>query len=168
MQNGTELTPAERELEDALGRLHPARPGIDRDELMFRCGQASIRRGGRFWPGFAAVLALCFGLALAIRPAPREVERIVRVAAAPPAETVRRRVPPVPVDLGHWTPPADDGYIRLREKVLARGLDALPTPVVASVVPREDFAREILGEAGLQAPKRVPLLNLTDLFPFGG
>jgi len=168
MQDRTDLTPAERELEAALGRLHPARPGIDRDELMFRCGQASVRRGGRFWPGLAAVLALCLGLSLAIRPAPREVERIVRVAAEPAAEMVRRRVPPVPVDLGHWTPLPDDGYIRLREKVLARGLDALPTPIAATAVPREDFAREILGEAGLRAPKRVPLLKLTDLFPFGG
>ena len=57
MQEPTPLTPAELELEAALGSLRPAPPGIDRDRLMFSAGRASVRNPVRRWPAASAALA---------------------------------------------------------------------------------------------------------------
>ncbi|MHC4444545.1 MAG: hypothetical protein ACYTF1_18215 [Planctomycetota bacterium] len=65
MQKQEGLTPAEQELENALGRLRPAEVSIDRDRMMFRAGQRSIRRGMRVWQGVAAILVVGLGLSLA-------------------------------------------------------------------------------------------------------
>ena len=64
------LTPPERELEAALGGLSPAPPTLDRDRLMFRAGQASMRRRTRGWQGLAAALALTTTVSIVLRPAP--------------------------------------------------------------------------------------------------
>ncbi len=64
------LTPPERELEATLGGLTPAPPTLDRDGLMFRAGQASMRRRTRGWQGLAAALALTTTVSIMLRPAP--------------------------------------------------------------------------------------------------
>ena len=56
--------------EAALASLQPAPPDVDRDELMFRAGQAAALPqrsplAGGFWPAVAASLA-CLSLALGI------------------------------------------------------------------------------------------------------
>ncbi len=68
-----QLTPPERELEAALGGLTPALPTLDRDRLMFRAGQASMRRRTRGWQGLAAALALTTTVSIVLRPAPSAV-----------------------------------------------------------------------------------------------
>ena len=65
MQNHEVLTPAEQELEQALGLLQPADISIDRDRMMFQAGQRSARQGMRIWQGMAAILVVGLGLSLA-------------------------------------------------------------------------------------------------------
>ncbi len=91
-----EPVPPNRELkavEAALGSLVPARSQIDRDLVMFRAGQASVRTsrsGRRTWHLIAAslaVVALGEGILLARRPPPQTVKEMVVVRAR------RRRLP---------------------------------------------------------------------------
>jgi len=55
------LTPAEQELESALGRLKPAANTLNRDELMFNAGRASAGRKQpwQMLSGVLIVLLLC-------------------------------------------------------------------------------------------------------------
>jgi hypothetical protein len=71
------LTPAERELEDALCGLSPAAAPIDRDRLLFEAGVAAGRAGARRRLGWAAgALAVGLGVAVAWRPQPETQERL--------------------------------------------------------------------------------------------
>jgi hypothetical protein len=78
-------------LEAALKGLAPEPPQLDRDQLLFRAGQASARRAGRLWPWATGVLGLVaagLGLALVLQPEPPVRERVVVVyqPAKEPAE----------------------------------------------------------------------------------
>ncbi len=145
MPNQDDLSPGERELEAALAGLHAAAPSINRDELMFRAGQRSARRRTRAWQTAAVCLGLSTGLAILYPPAPREVPRTVYVSIPPapspgwpvpgpvqanPAATELAGTGSSPIRLGNPLPP--DGYLRVRNAVLARGLDALPSLSFAS------------------------------------
>jgi hypothetical protein len=129
-------------LETALLALVPASPGLDRNVLMFRAGQASVRRGW-FWPGAAAgswLALLVLGAAIWLRPAPDPEVRIVTVTVpipSPPQEvpapSPSEPRPPssglVSADLpetGSW--PEGD-YLTLRRQVTRWGGEALPNPV---------------------------------------
>jgi hypothetical protein len=136
------------ELAAALKALAPAPARLDRDRLLYRAGQVSARRTGWLWPATAAaVVALAAGAltgALALRPGPQTVERIVVVNKAMPAPL------PVPPRLPPQAPPEKpqaapvppvqslsaeavaretfpEGYLRLRDQVLRWGVDALPS-----------------------------------------
>ena len=120
------LNPAQRKIEAALGDLAPSAPTIDRDDLMFRAGRASAPRSTRLPWAVAILLAAGLTVALAARPEPRVVERIVRIPAdpAPPAQVEPAPRPPfdaTPVAM----PLAPGSYARLRTEVLRNGLDAL-------------------------------------------
>ncbi|UCD28327.1 MAG: hypothetical protein JSV03_14775 [Planctomycetota bacterium] len=65
MQNTEGLTPAERELQEAFGRLKLADVSMDYEQLIFRAGQQSMWRGMRVWQGLAAILVVGLGLSLA-------------------------------------------------------------------------------------------------------
>jgi hypothetical protein len=131
-------------LEAALKGLAPASVHLDRDRLLFRAGQAAVRRRVWLWPSAAAILALTtvsLAVALALRPAPGVVERtvVVRVPVpAPPAPPPPPRQQPAP-SAPSPTPspdredvlarePLPEGYLRLRDEVLRWGVDALPSP----------------------------------------
>jgi hypothetical protein len=61
MQKEEGLTPAEQELESALGQLKPAANTLNRDELMFNAGRAAAGNK-QFWQmlsGMLMVLLLC-------------------------------------------------------------------------------------------------------------
>lgn len=131
---GSELN----QIEAALGSFAPARVRLDRDRILFRAGQASVRPrspGVRAWAAVAAGLAMIASgeaALLAFRPSPRVVERWVVIrepAGSPPAS--RDPAPPVP-------PPGRDpglgqtAHERLAGQVLRYGLDGLPGPVSAS------------------------------------
>ncbi len=119
------LTSAESELESALRGLRPAGASIERDQFMFRAGQASATRRGRLWQGATAALAIALAASFLVRPSPKEVERIVYVPQQPPSSTDRRPANVEPFNSRGSLTPFDGSYLRLRNAVLAHGLDAL-------------------------------------------
>lgn len=119
-------------MEAALSRLRPAGIALTRDSLMFRAGQAAARRPTRVWQAASATLGAALTLSLFLRP------------AAPPArevyvQTVQHPTAPVPSQPESDKPrPAADrptglAYLSLRDKVLANGVDAIPSPVIEVV-----------------------------------
>jgi hypothetical protein len=108
-----ELASFEEELRD----LAPRRGCLDRDALLFAAGRASAKAGR--WRGATAclvALSLALGVALAVRPAPPVVERVVYV----PVEPETTPEPPTAA------PPPAVSRDRLIEQVFLRGLDGLP------------------------------------------
>ncbi|HUT57924.1 MAG TPA: hypothetical protein VNA25_08750 [Phycisphaerae bacterium] len=155
MQGQDELTPADRELESALGGLRPAGAGIDRGELMFRLGRASARRRSVWWQGLAGALAAALVASLIARPAPREVERIVHVPIVQPAEPGQTHSP-VLVATASAMP--EDAYLNVRRRVLEMGLDALPA--VANGLHEPAAALR-------PAVREAQIITWRDLLPFG-
>jgi hypothetical protein len=109
-------------LEAALAGLAPASGTVDRDAVLFRAGQAAAQRGW-FWPAWASLstaAALMFGVLLAMRtpPSPR-VEYVYVPRETPELSPEPTPAAPVPT----FTLP---DYLRLQERVMEEGLDALP------------------------------------------
>jgi hypothetical protein len=93
----------ERELEEvesALRALVPVPSRLDRDRLMFEAGALSTRGTPwlhRAWPAAAAALALALAgesWLLAVRPAPRVVERVVVIREPSGTPSTSPAVPP--------------------------------------------------------------------------
>jgi hypothetical protein len=128
------LTGGQRELEQALAHLRPARGGLSRDRMLFRAGLAHGRRRGRQWNvALAATVLVAAGAAvLAASRAPQTqiVERVVYRDAPREDLSPRPAVPPLavarPWTLGNASGASGAEYFRLREMVLEKGLDALP------------------------------------------
>ncbi len=140
-------------LESALKALAPARARVDRDRVMFRAGQASVRQafpGRKGWMTLAASLALVAlgeGAMLALRPSPRVVEKLI-VIREPAGHSS-----PAPVAIR--TPAAGSfrslktDHERRMWQVLLYGLDGLPaTPATARAdrQPRPGASRNDLRE----------------------
>ncbi len=128
-------------IETALGSLVPAQSRIDRDRVMFRAGQASVRRprtGLLTWSAIAASLALvvvCEVLLTGRRPLPPTVV-VIREPAAPPIES---RSEPAAIDepiappIERYLSLGQTAYERLAAQVLRYGLDGLPaSPAIGS------------------------------------
>jgi hypothetical protein len=122
-----DLTPGQRELEAALGGLTPAAPGFTLERIKLRALVNRERRRTRIWQAVAALLALAAGVGFSMKPAPRvvQVERVVlRDRQLPPDtqfvsdEALPPATPAKPV--------GDYAYLRLRERVLAKGVESLP------------------------------------------
>ena len=132
------LDPELTMIEEALGRLVPARSRLDRDRLMFQAGALSVQSPGRHrwvWPSIAAVLALLAmseSIILAVRPD----ARVVLVQAPAPGE---KAASPRPIELlsdaeparsaepPRWLP-GDSAEMVLKRQVLRFGLEGLPDP----------------------------------------
>ena len=131
-----EPDPALAGLEAALAALVPMPGRINRDALLFRAGQASVCGRRWLWPGAAAVLGLvaaALGVVIAVRPAPRPVERVLVVRVREPAPPDRVPVPPAakpepapPVRVAATREPMN--YAQLEKQVLRWGLDGVPAP----------------------------------------
>lgn len=117
-----QLTPAERELEAALGRLQPAGHRIERDRLMFRAGQATMRNRLHLWRAASALLAVAFGVSLAARQAAPPVQGPTYAQSAP--AQLDEAIPAVA--FAGEASPGGGHYLLLREAVIIRGVDALP------------------------------------------
>ncbi len=153
------LTPAEEELEAALRSLRPAAAAIERDRLMFQAGRATVRRSGRAWLGAVAVLAAALGASLLHRPQPRIVERIVRVQT--PATPTVAGAAFASAGQTDWT--GQGRYLRLRERLLAEGLDALPAPAEVATPERPERLEDLLGlPRGSSPGPRIP--SIKELF----
>jgi hypothetical protein len=123
------------DLERLLAALPPRPMSLDRDHLLFRAGQASMRRGW-MWPLAALMLAVAaswLGLIVVLRPLPEPVIRIVRVEVPVPAlarnESTPREAGPLvapgyPLD----GPPVTLSYWRMQQQALRFGVEGLPQP----------------------------------------
>jgi hypothetical protein len=183
--------PELRGLEASLAALRPA-GGIDRDLVLYRAGQLSVRpRPAWGWPCATGVLAVaCAALAgvAVLRPPPRPPERVAQPAPRPPQSTPRpdergpvTRPAPEPPST-EPAPPAEERTARagrrdrwpdstgpraLEQQLLRWGLDAIPPPrATASVAP------PLSVDGLLGAPrKRPPQSGLpfpANVFPQGG
>jgi hypothetical protein len=125
-------------LETRLAALAPAPVALDRDVLLFRAGQASVRNR-QVWPcatGLATFAALVLAVVLLIRPAPLPIERVVTVPSPAPqvvVPPVQRSdgappvSPPVPsLSPRDSAPPLVSNYLTRRREVTRWGVDALP------------------------------------------
>ena len=134
------LTPAERELEDALRGLNPTAARIDRDRLLLDAGAAAGRAQFRRVVGPAAgVLAACLAFALLWPAQPTVVERVVLVPAAPAPEAASTqesdkygvRPSTAPVALASLTPvpfPVPGGpFVTVRLGKMGETAGAIPT-----------------------------------------
>jgi hypothetical protein len=144
----------------SLGSLEPARSRIDRDLVMFRAGQASVRPSRwhrRAWNVIAASLALVAlgeGVLLAHRPPPLIVKEVVVVrepAPAPVVPLVEQSVAEMPVSLSSESPPSigQTPYERQIAQVMRNGLDVMsasPTDALPDWRPRPTSAGEMLQE----------------------
>jgi len=120
------LTPAEQELESALGELKPAANTLSRDGLMFNAGRAAAGRG-RPWQmlsGALMVLLLCSVLIRSDIYGLREPSPVYDSGQFQMAQTMYR-----PVQTGSAGTLA---YPRLRRNIVRHGLDALPLEQGAS------------------------------------
>lgn len=130
MPHNENLNPAQRELEAALARLTPAASGLDHDDLLYRAGQASVRRRCRAWQFSTAGITLLFVGLLIWQPRTTPGERIVYVPVQPaPAAKLAQSessTPARPIEARA----VEASYLQLREQVLRRGVDALPAPAV--------------------------------------
>jgi len=134
-------------LEKSLTALVPVPGRIDRDQLLFRAGQASVRTRPWLWPTSTALLGIVvcvLGTALALRPAPATVERVVYVPGRPFADTSTATAPSTvtsPSSPGVSSSIADarnvwsssPEYLQQRNQAIRWGVEALPpAPAVAS------------------------------------
>jgi hypothetical protein len=134
-------------LEKALTALVPVPGRIERDQLLFRAGQASVGSRPLLWPTTTALLAVVasvLGMGLALRQAP--VERIVYVpvpqTAAPSPAPKSPDVASTPSSRSTLLTDTEDlwassaEYLQQRNQAIRWGVDALPTtPSVASNMP---------------------------------
>ena len=140
MQNENGLTPGERELVTALGGLRPAEARISRDELMFQAGRMSSRGAARTWRSVAALLGCVLAVSLAMQIGVETSERREIAEAVAPTE------PTVVVARGDLDIlSSGTSYLRIRDDVLARGVDALPQPEwTTDTVPAAEEMDELL------------------------
>lgn len=123
MRNDDGMTSAERELGAALAGLAPAQSRIDRDGVMFCAGQASVRRRSRLWQGLSSGLLILLLASILTRPVRTEVERHPEVVAEPILATSSLAIEPI----DRKQLEAFRQYVRTRQAVLDRGVEAIPT-----------------------------------------
>ena len=114
-----DLTPAERELEEALRALSPTASTIDRDRLLFDAGAASVRDRSWRWGFVAAALALGLTLSVLWRQPPRVVERL----AQQPARTTRA------VQVAQAAPAQAQAVATSKPSLVVREYHPVPIPV---------------------------------------
>lgn len=166
MQNPTPMTPAERELESALGALRPIGPAIDRDRLMFHAGQASAIRRCHVWQALAAVLAVAACASMAIRLTPRPVPSVANESTgstiAGGTEMARW-----PDDADRPTVPAENGYLHLRNIAMTQGIDALPAAVARASAQPPLTLRQLLETRGAEEDPKIDFHEPLGTIPQG-
>jgi hypothetical protein len=121
------------ELERLLAALPPRPTSLDRDNLLFRAGQESMKRSW-IWPLVAVTMSVatgCLAMVLVLRPAPEPIVRIVHVEASAPASRHAAPRPPdpnVPPVYPEQAPPSALSYWRMQQQALRFGVEGLPLP----------------------------------------
>jgi hypothetical protein len=143
-----ELTP----LEASLARLVPRADKLSRERMLFEAGRSSVRPG-RLWPALAALSSLAalvltgflFMRAPTVVVEGRIVERVKEVPAIPqPSPVPEPGVEPTE-EPARGTPPRNE-YLRLRERMLLWGVDALPPPEAGTSTDSPLTAADLLAE----------------------
>ena len=132
------LTPAEHELESALGRLKPAANMLNRDDLMFNAGLAAAG-GKRHWQMFSGVLTLLLLCSVLIRPELRRTEGFP--SPGDTGEYLLAQAVHAPVQA---ETPGSLAYPKLRQSVVRYGLDALPLRQGVSRGAQQKSRRQLL------------------------
>ena len=144
-------------LEKSLSALIPAAGRIDRDQLLFRAGQASMQRQRWLWPSATALLTLVavgLGIALTLRPTSPVVERVVYVPAGLPAshsdstESVSPSISSQPrtssgQDIA-WGG-GSSAYLHDRDQAIRWGVETLPQSPAMASTKQASFVESILG-----------------------
>ena len=125
------LTPTEQVLEDALHALTPRESGLDRDALIFRMGQASLSHSRRRWRmASTAMLILAVSAWIVRVPTPNAIEHgrgaVLVQEDSTPAPLVDVPTPSDPSPSFRLAHGPAGTYIEVRDRVLVRGVDALP------------------------------------------
>jgi hypothetical protein len=162
-------------LEAALAALAPKPGRIDRDALLFRAGQVSVRTRGWTWPCAAAglgLLAISLGAVLAFRPAPAPEIRIVyRTVKEPPAPSEREPItaPPGKPTVAQQPTNADErqspmSYLDLERQVVRWGLDGVPATPETSLLAGPPLPREHMFSGSKEAPTFTSFFDFRSLF----
>lgn len=124
------LTRSERELEEALRTLRPSSPSVDPIALAFAAGATSARRTLWMWRSAAALLCVALGLSIVARS--RQLWRTDPTPVTPSLarETPAPSVPSTTFTYVHQLRSAG-AYLRLRNRVLTHGFEALHEPIHA-------------------------------------
>jgi hypothetical protein len=116
-------------VEAALVDLAPA-SHLDRDQLLFRAGQASVRWRAWPWQAAAGVMTMAtaaLALAWVLRPTPPVIERVVTVVVYQPAPYDPPSSPAAVVgDTAESNKQQAPDYLKIRAQVLRWGVDYLP------------------------------------------
>lgn len=121
MYNENELTPAQQELEAALRQVRPAQDGPNRELFWFNAGRASARTA-RPWQVLSGALTILLLCSLLIRPdvdLPQRESAPVQFAAQQGISAGEELLPDEPAQAS--------AYLALRQRIVRRGLDALPS-----------------------------------------
>ena len=122
-------------IEFALGSLVVAASQIDRDQVMFAAGRASVRPSPATWRGWSAIAASLALITvgettlLALRPPPRVIERVVVLHEPTPMtvdSSVGSAVSQAPSPTEGLFSLGQTARDRLASQVLRYGLDGLP------------------------------------------
>ena len=119
MQNEENLSPAERELEAALGQLKPISNTLKRDVLMFNAGRATAgkKRPWQMLSGVLTVLLLCSVL---VRPDLNGARNLSSSAEPGEFQMMQTSYQPVQAESS-----GSLSYPTLRKNIVRYGLDAL-------------------------------------------
>lgn len=137
-------------VEAALTALKPATGGLDRDQLMYRAGQESMRGRPWLWPGVTAALTVAvavLGTLLAARPALREVVHVYVESPDPPTQVVKQEPPAseaLPPAAPRETVVVRGDYLRLREELL-EGKVGQTAPAATYYAPENPGLGHLLG-----------------------
>ena len=113
--------------------LAPVPPALDRDRLQYEAGRAAARP--RQWGWLAAGACAVFAVSAWL---PADVQYIteVRFVQRPVVGTSEIEEPSSPPLLTVWRGDGPrSGYVGLRNRVIAWGAEALPTPAVPTALP---------------------------------
>ncbi|MCI0377517.1 MAG: hypothetical protein L0215_07920 [Gemmataceae bacterium] len=162
------------ELERVLTGLQPKPPTLNRDDLLFRAGRASVR-GRWFWPATTLCLGIvsaCLAVVLWSQPNEGPEIRYVYVRQIVPAPQGPLVVPqPVPgpdaPEMEQSPPPSPlsgYSYWRLQQQAVRFGVDSLPATWTQAAQPLQ--ARTAAG-ADLCVGSRPGLAEPMTRFPWG-
>jgi hypothetical protein len=162
-------------LEAALAALAPMPGRIDRDALLFRAGQVSVRGRSWAWPATSVALGMvAVGLVfvLSFRPSPTPVERVVYVTVEKPGQPLpAAREPAAPALEPESTTPGQlaeqqspMNYLQRERQVVRWGLEGAPDMPEAPSPSRLPLTRDSVLGAPAEPASFTNFFDLRSIF----